>query len=99
MPNGKKGDHPLSDLILHGAHPFPRDMEEVLLRIHALGRAAGRWPLGQNWPYSPREFHWERGEGLEEGRKLLLHLEAMLLAGRGDEVLIDPPTGKPLGAR
>jgi hypothetical protein len=48
--NGKHGDNPLSDLVIHGAHPFPPDVEEMLLQIDALGRQIGRWPLGENWP-------------------------------------------------
>jgi hypothetical protein len=34
MPNGKPGDNPLSDMLLHGQHPFPADMEEMVLQIH-----------------------------------------------------------------
>ena len=83
-------------MILHGAHPFPPEMEDLLQRIDALGRQAGRWPLGENWPYSPREFDWEQGKGLKEGLRPLVHLEAMFRAGRGDEVLLNPVTQKPL---
>ncbi|HMG59575.1 MAG TPA: hypothetical protein VK583_07600 [Burkholderiales bacterium] len=74
MPNGKAGDNPLTDLIIHGSHPFPRDIEELLLRIDALGRGPGRWPLGENWPFSPREFDWEQGKDIEKARQLLAHL-------------------------
>ncbi len=95
MPNGKHGDNPLSDLIIHGAHPFPSDIEAMLREIDALGRAYGRWPLGENWPYSPHEFDWERGSNLDEARRLLSHLLAMLRTGRGDEVLFDPETKTP----
>lgn len=93
--NGKPGDNPLTDLVVHGQHPFPSDIEELLLRIDELGRRPGRWPLGENWPYSPSEFDWEKGEGLDEGRILLRHLIEMLEAGRGDEVLVDPVTRRP----
>ena len=92
MPNGAREDNPLSDLTVHGAHPFPPDIEALLLRIDSLGRRPGRWPLGENWPFSPREFDWERGEELDRARELLGHLVAMLEAGRGDEILIDPLT-------
>jgi hypothetical protein len=95
VPNGKHGDNPLSDLTIHGTHSFPPDIEKMLLRIDELGRRPGRWPLGENWPFSPREFDWERGHGLDEGRKLLSHLITLLEAGRGDEVLLDPRTGRP----
>lgn len=95
MPNGKHGDNPLSDLVIHGAHPFPPDIEQMLLKIDALGRRPGRWPLGENWPFSPREFDWERGEGLDAARRDLAYLISMLEAGRGDEVLVNPMTREP----
>ena len=98
MPNGKPGDSPLTDLIVHGAHPFPADIEDLLRRIEALGRAAGRWPLGENWPFGVREADWERGVDLDGARRDLQHLLRMLEAGRGDEVLLNPATGKPFGA-
>ena len=96
MPNGVRGDNPLSDLTIHDEHPFPPDIEELLLRIHELGRRAGRWPLGENWPFYPREFDWERGEDLDGARRDLAQLLGMLEAGRGDEVLVHAVTGKPL---
>ncbi len=98
MPNGKYGDNPLTDLTIHGAHPFPPDIEEMLLRIHALGREVGRWSLGENWPFSPREFDWERGEDLDGARRDLARLLSQMEAGRGDEVLLDPRTRMPFGA-
>jgi len=81
--------------MVHGAHPFPPDIEESLRKIDELGRRAGRFPLGENWPFSPHEFQWERGENLEEARRVLAHMTAMLVAGRGDEILTDPRTQKP----
>jgi hypothetical protein len=96
--NGKSGDSPLSDMTIHGAHPFPRDVEEMLLRIDALGRRPDRWPLGENWPFSPREFDWEQGKDLDNARHLLAYLIEMLEAGRGDEVLVDPLTDKPFAS-
>jgi len=95
MPNGKHGDNPLSDLTIHGAHPFPKEIEELLPKVNTLGRRSDRWPLGENWPFSPREFAWERGEDLEGARRDLEYLIVMLEAGRGDEILVNPRTGKP----
>ena len=92
--NGKPGDDPLSDLAVYGAHPFPPEIEPLLLRVDELGRAPGRWPLGENWPFSPREQAWVRGEDLDEARALLTNLIELLEAGRGDEVLPNPRTGK-----
>ena len=94
MPNGRPRDNPLTDLTVYGVRPFPPDIEALLLRVDALGRRPGRWPLGENWPFSPREFSWEQGENLDEARALLTNLIELLEAGRGDEVLLDPRTGK-----
>jgi len=33
MPNGKPGDHPLTDQFVHGLHPFPADIESLLWEI------------------------------------------------------------------
>jgi hypothetical protein len=95
VPNGKPGDNPLSDTSVHGAHPFPSDIEMMPREIDSLGRSYGRWAPGENWPYSLHEFDLERGKNLDEARRLLSHLLAMLRAGRGDEVLFDPRTRKP----
>jgi hypothetical protein len=95
--NGALGDNPLTDLTVHGLHPFPPDIE-LLLRVQELGRGPGRWPLEENWPFSPREFHWEKGEDLEGARRDLSHLIEMLEAGRGDEGLVDPLTRRPLSS-
>ena len=96
MPNGKIGDNPLTDLVIHGAHPFPSAIEEILLKIHEIGKAIGRFPLGENWPYSPEEFEWERGKKIDEARELLSNYLAELKAGRGDEIMLDPLTRKPI---
>lgn len=95
MGGGKPLDNPLSDLIIHGMHPFPPDMEEMLFQIDILGHKRGRWPLGENWPYSPHEFDWEKGIDLDSGRQLLSQLIFLLESGREDEVLVNPETGKP----
>jgi len=96
--NGRPGDNPLSDLTIHGGHPFPPDIEELLLRIDELGRREGRWALGEHWPYSPREFDWAEGKDLEEAHLLLGELRTALEEGRGDDVLVDPTTKRPLSA-
>ena len=98
MPNGKPHDNPLTDMLVHGMHPFPPDIETLLLRVDELGRKVGRWPLGANWPYSPQEFDWERGKNLDEARRLLWDFVELLEAGRGDEILVDPRTRKPFAA-
>jgi hypothetical protein len=95
MANGKHHDNPLTDMLNYGEHPFPADIEDALRRVHELGRRTGRWPLGENCPFSGREFDWEKGVGLDAARQELANLIAMLEAGRGDEVLVDPLTQKP----
>jgi hypothetical protein len=82
-------------MMIHGAHPFPPDIEEMLRKIDALGKREGKFPLGENWPFSPDEFDWEKGENLDEAREVLQHVISMLEAGRGDEVFVDPKTQKP----
>lgn len=96
MVNGKLGDNPLSDFTIHGIRSFPDDIMSLLERVQELGHRPGRWPLGENWPYGSLEFRWARGEDLDRARDLLQHLIAMLEQGRGDEVLVEPVTGKPL---
>jgi len=78
-----------------GSIHFRQRSKRCLLRIDVLGRRTGRWPLGENWPFSDREFDCAEGKDLESARRDLGHLTAMLEAGRGDEVLVDPRTGKP----
>jgi len=98
MPNGKENDNPLTDLLHYGYHPFPDDIEALLRRIDDLGRVQGRWPLGENWPFSPLEFHWARGKKLWQARWKLRRMVRLLEAGRGDEILVDPRTRKPFSA-
>jgi hypothetical protein len=95
MAAGKRGDNPLTDMIVYAMHPFPPDVEDLLRRIHELGSRQGRWPLGENWPFSAREFDWERGNDLDGAHSDPSHLLSMMQAGRGDEVLVDPLTQRP----
>jgi hypothetical protein len=90
------GDNPLTDMFHWGKHPFPPDIEDLLQKIAAIGKSGGRVPTGQNWPYAGREWGWAAGRDLEGARRDLRHLLTMIEAGRGDEVLVDPITRKPL---
>jgi len=96
VPNGKPYDNPLTDLVVHGMHPFPSDIEEMLLEIHEIGNASGRYPLGENWPYSPQEFDWEAGRNLEEAHHLLRSFVEAMRGGWGEEIMVDPITKRPL---
>ena len=64
MPNGRPGDNPMTDLLAHGMHPFPEDMEALILEIlardqHALDRL----------DIAP--FRWAHGQELAKGRRYL----------------------------
>jgi hypothetical protein len=65
MPNGKHGDHPITDLLVHGAYPFPADIEEMILEIVKLDPNATFDGFG--W----KPFDWEEGKNLDEARSLL----------------------------
>ena len=96
MPNGKPADNPMTDMLIYGKHPFPIDIEEMLRKRDTLGKRFERWPLGENWPFSPHEFEWEKGINLDDARLMLSHFIELLEAGRGDELMINPRTRKPL---
>jgi hypothetical protein len=38
MPNGKPHDHPVTDTVSHGLHPFPPDIEDLVQQLHARNR-------------------------------------------------------------
>jgi len=64
MPNGKIHDNPITDITVHGLHPLPKEMEELILQIHTINPSAF-----SNLGWEP--FAWEKGENIEEGiRKL-----------------------------
>ena len=67
MPNGKIGDHPISDMLVHGKHPFPADIERAIRRLHAINPAILH-ALGIE------PFKWEKGEQLDEARDRLKEL-------------------------
>lgn len=73
MPNGKPGDHPLTDMLVHGLHPFPDDVERTLREILALDPifpdGKRRWLEQAEW--QRRLLDWERGLNLQEGREAL----------------------------
>ena len=71
MPNGKVGDHPITDMLIHQEHPFPSDIEDMLRRLHAIDPAI---VLGSDLTWEP--FDWEKGRNLESGRKQLKDLLA-----------------------
>lgn len=67
MANGKPADHPLSDILIHGLHPLPADMEAM---IKALEKEN---PDFKN-QFTLEPFEWARRKALKQGRKQLYEL-------------------------
>jgi hypothetical protein len=65
MPNGKIGDHPITDLLVHGLHPFPQEIEDLILEIRR------RDPDATFHEFGVKPMDWQRGEGLDEARRIL----------------------------
>ncbi len=67
MAAGGPGDHPLTDLLYWGKHPFPEEIEELVLAIAAITPEAlhDTKLRGATW------WAWEKGEDIEEGVRLL----------------------------
>jgi hypothetical protein len=63
MPNGKPHDHPVTDTVFHGLHPFPPDVESLVLQVHA--RNPG---VFNDLKWAPLE--WEKGSHLAEATRL-----------------------------
>lgn len=75
MPNGKPRDHPVTDTVLHGLHPYPKDLEDLVIQLHA--RNPG---VFNDLEWAP--FDWEKGKFLAEATILLQRL----LDNHGDPV-------------
>ena len=62
MPAGKVGDNPLTDLLVHGLHPFPQDIEAMILQIRdVVPRYLDQLSLAEL-------ADWEAGINLDAGR-------------------------------
>lgn len=70
MTDPKAKDHPIRELLLLGRHPFPKDIEDMLLRLNLK-------PNAITAEIAMDAYDWERGEQLERGRKKLLALCAL----------------------
>ena len=64
MPNGKPHDNPISDITIHGMHPFPSELEALVLRLHKMNPM-----IINDLEWAP--FDWEKGEYIEEAKILL----------------------------
>lgn len=73
MPNGKPGDHPLTDMLVHGKHSFPLDIEVMLREILAFDPnfPDGRRRYVDQVRWEQRFSDWEQGRNLDEGRDAL----------------------------
>ena len=71
MPNGRPFDHPITDLLTHGRHPFPSEMEAMIRALHAIDPSLLR--RHDIWLAA---FEWEKGRNLEDGRAMLKALIA-----------------------
>jgi len=70
MVNGRLGDHPLTDMLVHGKHPFPKDMEKMLREILEFDPI---FPDGKRYyvdqvRWDQRFWEWAKGKNLDEGR-------------------------------
>jgi hypothetical protein len=70
MATNRPKEHPIRELLLHGQHPFPKDMEEMIQRLHLKAGAITA-------EIAMDAYDWERGEQLETGRKKLRALCAL----------------------
>ncbi len=86
MPNGTKGDHPITDLTIHGKHPFTPEIEELILRLDNIS------PMILHLIEEERIQEWVRRDNLWEGRQFLFQLiEKYETQGH------PPPTERELG--
>jgi hypothetical protein len=67
MPNGKPGDNPITDTIIHGKHIFPTDIEKMIKKLHSIDPKI----LNQ---LGDQVFDWEEGKNLGNARKILSDL-------------------------
>ena len=71
MANGKPGDHPITDLMAHGQHSMPEEIEELIRTLWAL-RPPNFDPHDPVWDdIYHQAFEWEQGRNVNEGKALL----------------------------
>jgi hypothetical protein len=80
MANGNPGDEPLTDMLVHGLHPFPSDMEKMLREILAIDPIFpdGKRPFVDQVKWLGRFNDWKRGINLDTGREALREVLAGL---------------------
>ena len=65
MSFGSPGDRPITDLLHYSKHPLPKDIEELLRKLHALN------PRALDGDVAIQAYDWEEGKNLDNGRQLL----------------------------
>ena len=72
MPNGNPGDHPITDLMKHGLHSMPEEIEELIKTLWEL-RSPNFSPHDPVWDdIYMKASDWEQGRNVAEGKA---HLE------------------------
>jgi|GEM_PF-2617722 len=74
MPNGKHGDHPLSDLMIHGHNTFPDDIRQLIVELYQLDKERALYSelWTKSWYWSNDYFpDKDREQRREEGRRWL----------------------------
>ncbi|GAA2758444.1 hypothetical protein [Actinopolymorpha rutila] len=78
MPNGKPGDHPLTDILVHNNEVFGTPVDGLVRELDGLGlwasAIASEWLYERYWDY--RETRQRGGES--EVRRVLERLESSL---------------------
>jgi len=67
MDRIRPGHHPITDMLAHGRHPLPKDIEDMLRRRSTMTCVF-------TTEIAMDAYDWERGENLEPGRKKLSSL-------------------------
>jgi hypothetical protein len=62
--HGKPGDHPVTDTIVYGKHPYPPNLEKLVIELYKLDSQAFNV---LEW----EPFKWKKGEHISEAMVLL----------------------------
>jgi hypothetical protein len=78
MPNGKPGDHPLTDIVVHRQAVFGEPIDALISELDRqelwASPIASEWLYGKYWDYREAQ---QRADG-SEVRRVLDHLETTL---------------------
>jgi hypothetical protein len=76
MPNGKPGDHPLTDIVVHGHAVFGAPYDDLIRQIEALAQGEVRQFLGTLVMFWPKDADWKPLEphGFEAALRGLLRV-------------------------